>query len=128
MSDRLAELRELTRAATPGPWVDGAGDIFAEGVLGDDGMVRDGECEVASCYSRNRHADEAFIVATRNALPALLDVAEAARENAYCHAPLTSGRGPEERIVGPCGQCSGCRTLAALARLDGDAGAEEEER
>ena len=75
----VEKLRELTRAATPGPWVDGAGDIFAEDTLGEDGMVRDGECEVASCYSRNRIEDEALIVAMRNALPALLDVVEAAR-------------------------------------------------
>ena len=69
----LARLRALEAEMTPGPWVDGAGDIFAADDL-VDGMVRDDRCEVASCYGANRHADEAGIVALRNAFPTLLAV------------------------------------------------------
>ena len=76
-TDEVTWLREIEKAMTPGEWVDGAGDIFAVADL-KDGMVKDGECEVASCYGRNRQADEAGIVALRNTASAVLGVIEAA--------------------------------------------------
>ena len=76
-TDEVTWLREVEKAMTPGEWVDGAGDIFAVADL-KDGMVKDGECEVASCYGRNRQADEAGIVALRNTASAALGVIEAA--------------------------------------------------
>lgn len=74
-TDALTWLREVEKALTPGEWVDGAGDIFAAADL-EDGMVRKGECEVASCYGGNRQADEAGILALRNLFPSALAVIE----------------------------------------------------
>lgn len=91
-TDALTWLREVEAAMTPGEWVDGAGDIFAAADL-EDGMVREGECEVASCYGRNRQADEAGIVALRNLFPAALAVVEAA-QRLNAKMPYHDCRGP----------------------------------
>lgn len=67
MTDRLAELRELEKAATPGPWAPE-------------------NCYSLVTYDRSRQthgtsdANRALIATVRNALPDLLAVVEAARE------------------------------------------------
>ncbi|HKY41336.1 MAG TPA: hypothetical protein VJN18_35630 [Polyangiaceae bacterium] len=70
--DEIAKLRELGKAATPGPWIDTRPDALAD--------YRPIRC-VAFGIPEGSHrdwdgADIAFIAATRNALPALLDAAE----------------------------------------------------
>ena len=76
-TDEVTWLREIEAAMTPEPWVTGAGDIFAATDL-HGGMVKDGECEVASCYGRNRQAEEAGITILRNLAPSMIAVIEAA--------------------------------------------------
>ncbi len=98
-TDEVTWLREIEAAMTPEPWVTGAGDIFAATDL-HDGMVKDGECEVASCYGRNRQAEEAGITVLRNLAPFMIAVIEAADrtwremddlENGEKHAKALSG-------------------------------------
>ena len=79
MGEELTWLRERLEAMTAGPWVDGAGNIFAVADL-EDGMLRDGECEVASCYGHKQQADESGIVVLRNLAPSMLAMIEAAEE------------------------------------------------
>lgn len=76
MADRVAELRELEKAATPGPWAaeDTRGQRDWHGF--DTGFtIRHG---THGHYGWDQ-ADAAVAVGARNALPALLDVVEAAR-------------------------------------------------
>lgn len=85
MTDKLAELRELTRAATPGPWVawDDPGEWMDPPVVAvDDGHPRGaGHIEIAEMGQSEAQGSHnaRFIAVVRNALPALLDVVEAAR-------------------------------------------------
>ena len=97
MPDRLSELRELTRAASPGPWAD---DDMRDRAIEPD-LISGWDCARSTdetefpgahwlrgphwvdCTDSGlflRPADAALIVAMRNALPTLLDVAAAARE------------------------------------------------
>ena len=66
-------LRALLAEATPGPWQ------ATEKRGKRDGYVRSGDRTLADMRLRNGEADAALIVAAVNALPALLDVADAAR-------------------------------------------------
>jgi hypothetical protein len=95
-ADPIADLRDLLAAATPGPWIVG---VFHGCIFGPN--------YVAVADTVDGHvADAAIIVAAINALPALLDIAEAAR--AYLDtSPAQTGRVSEERL------------RVALARLDG---------
>jgi len=64
---KLDELKRLDAAATPAPWIYDHGDILDADL---SGLLRDVECD-----TRNTR----LIAAARNALPALLAVAEAAK-------------------------------------------------
>ncbi|MDA8311464.1 MAG: hypothetical protein M0Z46_12795 [Actinomycetota bacterium] len=127
MTDRIAELRELTRAATPGPWRPTTPDPTVLDLLAESWSSANGE-EVADfpgaswpqgpawvdCTDTGLFfdpADAALIVAMRNALPALLDVVEAARDLGLETVCLLSP---------PCGWCGACALKAALARLSGE--------
>lgn len=71
----LAELRRLHEAATPGVWST-TGEAWQRRGLCDD---RGGEI---GCFPYERAADLRFIVALRNACPALLSAAE--QNEQYC--------------------------------------------
>ena len=114
MSDTLRRLRELEAAATSGPWVDeGDGCISS---------VRTGFWNACVCMMErsfhgsdwtNPDRDAALIAAMRNALPALLDVAEAART-------LLDGLAQDEADDGSIRSFVQIGELDnALARLDG---------
>ena len=104
MTDPIQHLRELLANATGGPW----NDEYPEEVLaprldreGDEGPWK----TVAECSTE----DAALIVAAINALPALLDVAEAAR---YTSDTVAASR-PEYPDIG------GLRALKeALTKLE----------
>jgi hypothetical protein len=75
MTDRIDELQRLHEAATKGPWrpqADDEHDIEAD--AGE--VVGNYDWEEGGCIHRS---DRDLIVAMRNALPALLRVARAAR-------------------------------------------------
>jgi hypothetical protein len=87
MTDAITKLRALHEAATPGPWRQddgGADDWIVAGPCGefiaDIGWLG----AVNSDAPARPDEDSALIAAARNALPALLDIAEAAR--AYLEA------------------------------------------
>ena len=88
----IERLRELEQAATPGLWQ----FIEPHHLCRADGYPL---ASMVTLY-RSRHADAALIAAMRNALPALLDVAEAARYEHGCG-----------------GTCPLSRALAALEAL-----------
>ena len=86
----MTELRRLLSEGTPGPWAAGA-----ETVQDSD------HCAVASCWLTHEgdHKDRSeqnarLIVAAINALPALLDVVEAAER----WTAMTADTGTEEAI------------------------------
>ena len=115
-TDALTWLREVEKAMTPGEWVDGAGYIFAAADL-EDGMVRKGECEVASCYGGNRQADEAGILALRNLFPSALAVVEATARvgRLGCdQMPPDVHLTADEWAREECHDCPSCRLNAAL--------------
>jgi hypothetical protein len=107
MTDPIQRLREAHEAATPGRWVmAGAADARSADVFGPDG---DAFIEVRWNPGRDNdpESDAEAIVLAHNALPALLDVAEAAR--VAVRWPCTGGH-PE---------CDEHRRLrAALDRLE----------
>lgn len=83
-AERIAELRELEAAATPGPWkalADGYGDTSG-GTAHEDRRDlfwiragKDNSCDIVTTYGEWKPQSEhdiAFIAAVRNALPALL--------------------------------------------------------
>jgi hypothetical protein len=76
MNDALKRLRALEKAATPGPWaVEDGKSVVA--MFGDVDVY-------AQSVSSTRAVDEsdaALVAAARNALPLLLDVAEAAQKH-----------------------------------------------
>lgn len=74
----IKELRRLERAATPGPWETTTWDglLYVASVQQLQGSY---VCELG-IGSDGAERDAALIAAARNALPALLRVAEAARE------------------------------------------------
>ncbi len=87
----IERLSELERAATPGPWhVKAASD-------GCWWLILEGGPLVASGFTeRVENAD--YIAASRNALPALLEVARAA-ETLVFDAPHDDERGPAEEAL-----------------------------
>ena len=87
-TERIAELRALYEAATPGEWGQGeAGatidrrDIFAADPARPSGLV------LVAC---TRPEDAASIVAMHNAAPAVLAIAEAAHGVAYHNGPMSA--------------------------------------
>ena len=75
---KLDELRALEAAATPGPWE--LGDYFIQS-QGENLLQRyAGTIPFDAGSQRQIRANPPLIVAARNALPALLDCAEALRE------------------------------------------------
>lgn len=88
MTDPIQRLRDLLAKATPGTWVENRGRI----VGGPDDRPIDAEV-VASTYgvAATRNGNAALIVAAVNALPALLDVAEAAKAIEIRGEPSMSG-------------------------------------
>jgi hypothetical protein len=80
MTDPIQRLREAHEAATPGRWVmAGAADARSADVFGPDG---DAFIEVRWNPGRDNdpESDAEAIVLAHNALPALLDIAEAAQQ------------------------------------------------
>lgn len=76
MTDTIQRLRELMVNATPGPWnVDACGD--AADIWSEHGKVA--ISLNASSYCMRTH-DAALIVAAINALPAMIEVCEAAKK------------------------------------------------
>jgi hypothetical protein len=77
----IEELRRLQAAATPGPWLHHAhgGSVrFCDGAHdSEDGCSDIGESESLGISRDQAVANTAFIVAACNALPALLEAAEA---------------------------------------------------
>ena len=71
---RLAELRALSEAATPGPW---AVDIQTPDLAANIGNAEKGVCAVTK---EGGHGDIAFIAASRTAIPELLDEIQELRE------------------------------------------------
>ena len=100
----LADLRALCKRATPGPWID---DKTFGGVRASDRVVVQSWDKYEETFS-NATANRAFIAAARTWLPALIEVAEAARAltASYEEAP------PYERTSEENDLC------AALAWLD----------
>ena len=107
-----ARLRELENAATPGPWV----TVMTDWSPGNSSVVPQNAPGVIAVEIAT--ADAALIAAARNALPLLLDVADAAR------ALLTD----QDSLESGCGTCGGTGVAwdwpahtdfrAALAALD----------
>lgn len=113
----IDRLRELERAATEGPWrwLDGNGD--------DDDEIQDGRGEMVATGFRDDLlpdiTDGRLCAAARNALPALLDVAEAARAlcrinegDTMCCEQSIHTRGADHH------NCQWHDLAAALARLE----------
>jgi len=96
----VARLREMLTNATPGPWV-ATGQCIDQYAEHPDGtrLLSGGNAYMDDDYSMFTDTDCAIIVAAVNALPALLDVVEAA---------TTMGTYAGDRL----------RIKAALARLD----------
>jgi hypothetical protein len=72
VTDRIDELQRLHEAATKGPWRANGDFVDGDFVDGDDSAY----IGVAECY---RPSNAELIAAMRNALPALLRVARAAK-------------------------------------------------
>ena len=118
----VEQLRQLEQAATPGPWSD---PYYVDDEPGDNGgwvhNGREGSAEYAVAltlpYSPKMRDDAELIAAMRNALPALLDVAETAQDVVpsaefldHIPGPYAYVRVDELKAVS-----------AALSRLDGGA-------
>jgi hypothetical protein len=75
-NERLAEIRERERAATPGPWeVDEAcGDVWSPSIWRSIAIVEDLDLPLV-----NSEADRAFIAAARQDIPDLLAEVERLR-------------------------------------------------
>jgi len=105
----IAELRRLEQAATPGEWWPEGSHVY--GPKDSRSQYKNGRQLVATAtdlpigrqesFSPN-NADAALIAAARNALPALLRVAEAAREatslNSLCAELLVKLHGVDPTI------------------------------
>lgn len=80
MTTDIAKLRELTNAATPGPWK--ASNSHGSCVVAWNGahseMIADLSPDSSERGWEGRAEDAAFIAAARSALPALIDKCEAA--------------------------------------------------
>ena len=117
----IEQLRQLEQSATPGEWLDHSGIVYRHACDGDWHYAHVRPCRVADCWHKDDKNsgrcqgthDARLIAAVRNALPALLDIAEAAREvtsPSYLDAP-----GPYAEGV----RLDAMRDLmAALSRLD----------
>ena len=80
----VEQLRQLEQAATPGEWqpyFTGHGDPYVVGGERHGGPIfpQDIRAEVSKAGDSYGRADAELIAAARNALPALLDIAEAAQ-------------------------------------------------
>lgn len=110
MTDRLKELRELEKAATPRPWVwatDHGAPRYVQ--LYSEASIDEYEADVLSasdCEVLVMAWNADLIAAMRNALPALLDVVKAAQG---CLASTYADQGQRWAEL-----------RDALARLDGD--------
>jgi hypothetical protein len=127
--EELDKLRELANAATPGPWhtmcVFGSWDLPVA-VENDKGM------QVFEVQGRFGHTDAAFIAASREAVPKLIDEVERLRVPAELYEPACEAigelqeenarlRAALEPYASDCGCAAGCRRCeaarAALAEL-----------
>lgn len=120
-ANALAELRSLLAAATPGPWrwYWSQNRAFVESDTRTVVEVFDADPEVHGGIEHE--ADAALIVAAVNALPALIAVAEAAEEFAFCNdGPCFDHETRTWRTCVTVGQdpiCDGCKLSAALTAL-----------
>lgn len=117
----LDELERLERTAISGPWRVEHGS-FNTYVLSNSGL------HVASCAWQTREMDQEsgkFIVATRNALPALLAVAKALRRygdlSGFSCEYVEGEPDACPGVVESDGPCHWCEMRAALAALEEEA-------
>lgn len=83
----IARLRELLKAGTPGPWAyvfDGDGYALTDSPDVPRGRMTPDPSRVVQIGETHDEPDAALIAAAINALPALLDVVEAANEAHNC--------------------------------------------
>ncbi len=114
---RVDELRALLAKAAPRPWIY---DARGDGSDHKPGAIRAPEgpempierAYVASWFGVRLNAEGELIAAMRNAFDALLDVAEAAR------AAIGRWEGSVCVTTPACGNCTACRLVAALAKLE----------
>ena len=127
MSDRLttedrARLRALAENATPGPWEDDVDELTDEATVHHDQEQRLWVADCGSKYHAPARADAAFIAASRQAVPALLDMldqAEAERDHARAQVDRVRELHVKEPGVGTaycidCEQPLPCDTIRAL--------------
>lgn len=100
--EAIARLRELERAATPGPWAVRDGDdywkVIQRGGHRHDTAFSDGTAGgeySPDCSDETRD----FLIAARNALPALLDVAAAAQAFLDAVSPAPVGGAKRMDVV-----------------------------
>lgn len=104
MTDRVQELRELEEAATPGPW-EPVGTSTGCIIAGPGRYYVAGDVDAE---------DGNLIIAARNALPDLLDIAEAAQTLALAVREYFTPNEPAEHFEDALAQVE-----SALAKLDG---------
>lgn len=91
--ERIAELRAIIDAATPGPW-----DFDTSGVTLPDGtylawgeMYEVPEYNMRFLSARFKETDANFVAAARTALPEALDAIQRVRELAESYSPESRG-------------------------------------
>jgi hypothetical protein len=122
-TDAIAALRELESETTPGTW---RVEEDAEYVVVQTGLDVEDYITIGAPNAQNR-ADAALIAAMRNALPALLDVAEAAQRMLIELRAREPHDSACDRIIGcVCGlEAVIDDGIAALDRLHASVGQEE---
>ena len=89
----LVSLRAALYKATPGPWETRfEAESDGSGVWGIDGIVETGGYDGMFKGGIDNDADAALIVAAVNALPALLDIAQAAQAFLEVNSVIGGGR------------------------------------
>ena len=116
----LDDLRALEAAATPGPWSESHHHVWWTPADAPEfplaSLDTDDEHYGFSSTGRRKDADAALIAAARNALPALLDVADAAR--AALDPTQCSCSAEMPHSDGDCPVVDLAALRAALARLE----------
>ena len=112
---RIEELKALEKAATAGPWIVGSGHDdhhYFDGIIVVLEPPRRGYKTILASngnFPEQGHIDEAMVVAARNSLPALLEIASAAKE----YVADSNARRDNYRRLAYCTELA-----AALAKLE----------
>lgn len=115
------KLRELDKAATPGPWI--VGDGAPDSNYFYDVICQEGDRErVLLQFNQNFPdkipTDRKLIVEARNSIIPLLDALEAAEQQQKCPACHGDGEAPDVYgTIKPCPHCDKGRLLAAKDRI-----------